>query len=76
MDSTFESLFARYDAAMAGMAPVLIALRRLADIYATGAPVSTSLSVAIRIDLGRPLRMLSWFDPYHFCPAIWNLPPR
>ena len=74
--STFESFLARSFAASPGMAPVLMELRRFPDIYARGFPVSTSLSIIISMERGSPMALLLPFEPYHFSPATWNLPPR
>ena len=65
-----ESFLARYFAPTPGMAPVLYALNRLADISASGAPVSLSLSIIIRMERGSPFFLFSIFEPYHFIPAI------
>ena len=67
---TLLSFFARYIAVSPGIAPVLMALRRLADMYASGCPVSTSFNVAMSMDLGRPLCEFLPFEPYHFSPHI------
>ena len=48
---------------MAGMAPVLMAERRFADMMAFGAPVSTSERVTIRMDLGSPRDALWLLEP-------------
>ena len=48
----------------------------MADIYATGAPVSLSFSVSIRMERGRPFSLLAQLEPYHFMPAMSNTPPR
>ena len=53
----------RYLAPTPDVAPVLIALRMLADIYAKGAPVVASSNCIISIDLGNPFCALSGFDP-------------
>ena len=37
---------------------------------ASGAPVSLSLSIIIRMDRGSPFFLFSTFEPYHFIPAI------
>ncbi len=68
--STLLSFLARYMAVSPGIAPVLMALRRLADIYASGCPVSTSFNVAMSMDLGSPLCEFLPFEPYHFSPHI------
>ena len=74
--STFESSLASSFAASPGIAPVLMELSRFPDIYASGLPVSTSLSIIISIERGSPIALLLPFEPYHFSPATWNLPPR
>ena len=76
MATVFESFLARYFAPTPGIAPVLYALKRFADISANGAPVSLSLSIIIRIERGSPSFLFSIFEPYHFIPAIWKFPPR
>src|SRR6056297_162906 len=53
--ATSESGLARYLAPTPGIAPVLIALTRLADIKANGSEVSGSFRMIFRIDLGSPL---------------------
>ena len=59
-----------------GTAPVRYAERIFADMYATGAPVSLSFSVSIRMERGKPFSLLAQLEPYHFMPAISNTPPR
>ena len=46
------------------------------DMYASGAAVSGSVSVNIRIERGRPLSRLAMLEPYHFTPEVPKLPPR
>ena len=59
-----------------GMAAVRYALIRLADMNALGAPVSLSFRMTIRMERGSPFSRFSTLEPYHFTPAISNLPPR
>ena len=73
---TLDSGLARYFAPTPGIAPVRTALMRLADISASGAPVSALFSMTIKMERGMPFSTLSRLEPYHFSPAILNLPPR
>ena len=43
---------------------------------ASGAPVSLSLRVKVRIERGSPRSLLAMFEPYHLQPAYWYSPPR
>jgi hypothetical protein len=43
---------------------------------ASGAPVSGSLRMKVRIERGRPFSRLAMFEPYHFIPALRKRPPR
>ena len=51
-------------------------LMKVGDYRMGGAPVSLSLRISISIDLGSPFSLFSALEPYHFIPAISNLPPR
>ena len=73
---TFEFFNARYLAPTPGIAPVLYALKRFADISASGAPVSLSFNITVRMDLGSPMLLLALFEPYHFIPTRSVFPPR
>ena len=43
---------------------------QIADIKASGAPVSLSFSIIIRMERGSPFFLFSTLEPYHFIPAI------
>ena len=74
---TFASFRARYLAPTPGIAPVRYALSRLALMRASGAPVSLSFSMTVRIERGSPLSLgLLMLEPYHFTPQVLNRPPR
>ena len=43
---------------------------RFADMSATGAPVTGSLSMSVRMERGSPRLRLSMLEPYHLTPAM------
>ena len=63
IETTFGFFTERCFAPTPDVAPVLIALKIFADIYANGAPVVASINDIISIDLGNPFCALSGFEP-------------
>ena len=73
--STLAFSIARFFTPTPGIPAVRYALSKFADINDNGAPVFLSFSIIIKMERGSPTSRFSTLEPYHFMPAISNLPP-
>ena len=76
MPTQRQSSRASLRTASAGTAAVRYDETRLADMRHSGAPVSGSFSMSVRMERGSPLTRFSALEPYHLQPAMWYRPPR